>query len=309
MENIIVTPRSLSKGDHPVLDKLTRADYSLVFPSPGRQPTEEELAAVVGDAVGYVAGVEPITGAILEMAPKLKVISRNGTGIDNIDAAAAARNHIVIRKADGANARGVAELAIGLMLAAARGIPSSDRSLKAEQWKRVQGFELEGKTLGLVGCGKIGKLVAGFALAFGMKVLAYDAYPDAGFKPSPDFKFVTLETLLESSDIVSLHCPPLPDRRPLIGSPQLSTMKRGAIIINTARQSLVDEVALALSLDDGSVMCYAIDAFDREPPEDFSLAMHERVIVTPHIGGFTAESIERAAEAAIDNLLETLRNA
>ncbi len=309
MEHIIVTPRSLSKGDHPLLKKLTDAGYGLVFPSPGRQPTERELASVIGDAVGYVAGVEPITAATLNAASKLRVISRNGTGIDNIDAEAAARRHIVIRKADGANARGVAELAVGLMLAAARGIPASDRGLKAEQWKRSQGFELEGKTLGIIGVGKVGKLVAGFALAFGMKALAYDAYPDRGFAPSPEFGFVALEELLERADIVTLHCPPLPDRRPLISEARLASMRRGAIIINTARQSLVDEAALVRALEDGSISCYAIDAFDREPPEDFSLAKHERVIVTPHIGGFTAESVERAAEAAIDNLLDTLRKA
>lgn len=307
MENIIVTPRSLSKGDHPLLKKLTDAGYGLVFPSPGRQPTEEELVAVIGDAVGYVAGVEPITAVILSAASKLRVISRNGTGIDNIDAAAVAQRHIVIRKADGANARGVAELAIGLMLAAARGIPASDRNLKAEQWKRSQGFELEGKTLGIIGVGKIGKLVAGFSLAFGMKVLAYDAYPDHGFAPSSNFAFVALQKLLERSDIVTLHCPPLPDRKPLIGEGQLAAMRHGVVIINTARQSLVDEVALVRALDSGAVAWYAIDAFDREPPEDFSLAKHERVIVTPHLGGFTAESVERAAEAAIDNLLEILR--
>ncbi len=266
METIIVTPRSLSKGDHPLLKKVTDAGYRLVFPSPGRQPTEQELAAVIGDAVGYIAGVEPITAAILNAASKLRVISRNGTGIDNIDAEAAARRHIVIRKADGANARGVAELAIGLMLAAARGIPASDRDLKAERWKRSQGFELEGKTLGIIGVGKIGKLVAGFALAFGMKVLAYDAYPDRGFAPSPDFAFVALMELLNRADIVTLHCPPLANRTPLIGEAQMAAMRHGAIIINTARQSLVDEAALVRNLESGAVACYAIDAFDRNRP-------------------------------------------
>ena len=309
MEIIIITPRSLSNGDHPLLKKLRDVGYQLVFPSPGRQPTEKELVAVIGDAVGYVAGVEPITAATLSAASKLRVISRNGTGIDNIDVEAAAQRHIIIRKADGANARGVAELAVGLMIAAARGIPASDRNLKAERWKRSQGFELEGKTLGIIGVGKIGKLVSGFALAFGMKVLAYDPYPDYGFVPSPDFSFVALEELLKRADIVTLHCPPLPDRKPLISKAQMATMRHGVIIINTARQSLVDEAALVRNLDSGAVAWYAIDAFDREPPEDFSLAKHERVIVTPHIGGFTAESVERAAEVAIDNLLDTLRKA
>ncbi len=128
MDNIIVTPRSLSKGNNPLLDRIKDAGYNLVFPNPGKQPTEDELVEVIGDAVGYIAGVEPITAAVLEKAEKLRVISRNGTGIDNIDLEAARKKNIKIRKADGANARGVAELTIGLILAAVRDIVLSDRS-------------------------------------------------------------------------------------------------------------------------------------------------------------------------------------
>jgi phosphoglycerate dehydrogenase-like enzyme len=307
MDNIIVTPRSLSKGNDPLLNRIKAAGYNLVFPSPGNQPTEAELEEVIGDAVGYIAGVEPISAAVLEKARRLKVISRNGTGIDNIDAEAARKKNITIRKADGANARGVAELAMGLIFAAARNIVSSDRSLKSGTWTREKGFELEGKTLGIIGCGKIGQMVSRFALGFGMDVLAYDAFPNPDFHPSGNFRFEPLRTILENSDIVSLHCPPMPDKRPLIGAAEIAAMKHGAIIVNTARQSLVDEEALREALDSGSLHCYAIDAFDKEPPDDLSLARHERVIVTPHIGGFTEESTRRASEAAIDNLLESLQ--
>jgi len=190
--------------------------------------------------------------------------------------AAAAQKNIVIRKAEGANARGVAELTLGLIIAAVRSIPYSDHALKAEQWTRMEGFELESKTLGIVGCGKIGRLVAGFALAMGMKVLAFDTYPDARFQPAGDFEYVPLEVLLQRADIVSLHCPPGPDKKPLIGPTQLALIKRGAILINTARQSLVDEQALHAALDAGQIRAYALDAFDREPPSDFSLIKHER---------------------------------
>ncbi|MEN6318027.1 MAG: phosphoglycerate dehydrogenase [Rectinema sp.] len=309
MENIIVTPRSLSKGNNPLLARIKDAGYNLVFPNPGKQPTEDELVEVIGDAVGYIAGVEPITAAVLEKAEKLKVISRNGTGIDNIDLETARKKNIKIRKADGANARGVAELTIGLILAAVRDIVLSDRSLKSGIWNREKGFELEDKTLGIIGCGKIGQLVSRFALEFGMNVLAYDAYPNPDFHPSGNFRFDALRAVLKNSDIVSLHCPPLPDKRPLIEAAEIATMKHGAIIINTARQSLVDEKALLEALDSGILHCYAIDAFDKEPPDDLSLAKNERVIVTPHIGGFTEESIQRATEAAIDNLLESLQEA
>lgn len=307
MEKIIITPRSLSCGNPPVLSKLRDAGYELVFPSPGKQPSESELLAVIEEAVGYIAGVEAITEKILSNAKKLKIISRNGTGTDNIDLEAAAKRNIVIKKAEGANARGVAELTMGLVFAAARGISLSDRTLKAQKWQRLEGFELEGKVLGLVGCGKIGKLVAGFSLALGMKVLAYDSYPDTSFQPSPYFKYAPLFEILRDSDIVSLHCPPLPQKKALLGFSELSSMKKGALLINTARQSLVDERELVALLNAGHIAWYAIDAFDKEPPDDYALAQNERVIVTPHIGGFTKESIERASLVAIENLLSVLR--
>lgn len=306
MDKIIVTPRSLSHGDHPVLRKLRDAGYMLEFPSPGRQPTEDELVVALKDAVGYLAGVEQITARTLAHADKLVVISRNGTGIDNIDLKAAEDKNIVIKKADGANARGVAELALGLILAAARSIPYSNCALKAEQWKRREGFEVEGKTLGVIGCGKIGKLVASFGLDLGMKVLAFDMYPNLDFQPAGDFGYTTFENLLQNSDIVSLHCPPTSDKKPLLGSVELGRMKRGAVLINTARQSLVDDQALKEALEIGQIQSYALDAFDHEPPTDYSLIQCENVISTPHIGGFTRESVERAAELAVENLLSVL---
>ncbi len=307
MKKVVVTPRSLSTGDHPKLQDLRNAGFELVFPSPGAQPSEDALCSSLADAVGYVAGVEKVTSRILESAKSLKVISRNGTGVDNIDLACAERLGIKIMKAEGANARGVAELAMGHILAACRSIPESDARLKAGRWERRKGFELEGKTLGLVGCGKIGKLVSRFALAFGMRVAAYDLYPDASFSPSGDFFYTDLKTLLSEADVVSLHCPPSPDGKALIGREALLLMKKGVVIVNTARAGLFDEKALIEALDEGRVASVTIDAFESEPPADFTFVRHPRVIATPHIGGFTAESIDRATEAAVDNLLAGLR--
>jgi D-3-phosphoglycerate dehydrogenase / 2-oxoglutarate reductase len=281
MDTIIITPRSLSKGGHPFLERITAAGYGLSFPAPGAQPTEAQLEAVMADAVGWIAGVERIGARLLSKAPRLRAISRNGTGVDNVD----------------------------LEAAAARGICSSDAEMKAGRWTRTKGFELEGKTLGLVGCGKIGRLVARFALAFDMEVLAYDPYPDASFAPSTRFTWTTLPELLARADAISLHCPPAPGGGPLLGGSELATLKKGAILINTARGSLVDPAALAAALASGRVGSYTVDAFDQEPPEDWSLAQNARVIATPHIGGFTDESVDRATEVAIDNLLAALRSA
>jgi phosphoglycerate dehydrogenase-like enzyme len=309
MDKVIVTPRSLSSGGHPLLNKIRDAGYELVFPSPAAQPSEAELGAVIADAIGYLAGVEHISSHLIEAASRLRVISRNGTGVDNIDLEAASRKGIVICRADGANARGVAELAFGLILDSARSISKVDSALKSELWIREKGFELEGKTLGLIGCGKIGRLVARFALAFDMRVLAYDPYPDAGFDPGPGFAWAPIPRVLSESTVLSLHCPPRKGGKPVLGAEEIGALRKGVVVVNTARQSLVDEAAMAFALDTGAVRAYAIDAFDREPPADFAFLKRASVLATSHIGGFTDESIERATEVAIDNLLDALKEA
>ncbi len=306
MEKIVVTPRSLSSGGHPLLEKIRDAGYEVVFPSPGAQPGEAQLSPALSDAVGYLAGVEKISAAVLEGAAKLKVISRNGTGVDNIDLGRAKELGIRICRAEGANARGVAELAFGHILSAARRIPSSSAALKEGRWVREKGFELEGKTLALIGCGRIGKTLARFALAFGMKVLAYDPFPDSSFSPSPDFSYTGFDEAVANANVISLHAPPSGDGKALLGAGEFSRMKKGTVIVNTAREGLVDKQALLAAVESGRVSVYTTDAFDREPPDDWELVRHAGVIPTPHIGGFTEESINRATDVAVDNLLKAL---
>ena len=309
MGKVIVTPRSLSKGGHPLLGRVTSAGHELVFPSPGNQPTEAQLDAVISDAIGYIAGVEKISAGLIAKAGKLVAISRNGTGVDNVDLAAAKARGIRVLRAEGANARGVAELAFGQILAAARGICAADAQLKAGKWVREKGFELEGKTLGIIGCGKVGRLVARFALAFDMRVLAFDLYPDASFAPSTAFAWVSLAEALSKSDVVSLHCPPPADGKSLLDRAAIDGLKKGVIVVNTAREGLVDAAAMTAALESGRVRAYTLDAFDKEPPDDWGIPGNLRVIATPHIGGFTDESIDRATEVAVDNLLAALKEA
>jgi phosphoglycerate dehydrogenase-like enzyme len=253
--------------------------------------------------------VEKITEAVLARADCLKAISRNGTGVDSIDLAACERRGISVLRAEGANARGVAELTIALMLSLLRSVSYGDARLKAGAWERRQGTELEGRSLGVVGTGRIGKLVTKFALGMDMRVLGHDAYPDAGYAPSPDFHYVTLEELLGSSDIVTLHCPHTPGAKPLIDGAALARMRKGAVLVNTARGGLVDDAALLAALQDGRLAGYGVDAYEKEPPEPSTLLAHDRVIATPHIGAFTAESVSRATRVAVDNLLAALSEA
>ena len=306
MEKILVTPRSLTKAGHPSLDALTAAGYEVVFAARGRQPTEEELLVALPACVGYLAGVERISARVLAAAPRLRVISRNGTGIENIDVPAAERQRIRICRAAGANAPGVAELTLGLILSLVRAIPAGDAAMKGRNWQRQKGIELAGRTLGVIGCGRIGKRVAALAGAFGMKVLAFDPYPDAGFSPGEAFAYADLAEVLSRSDVLTLHCPPADDGRALIDGPAIALMKEGVYLVNTARGALLDAEAVLEALDDGRIAGLAIDAFDPEPPRDWRLAAHPRVIATPHVGAFTAESVDRAAAAAVKNLLAAL---
>ncbi|MBN1810191.1 MAG: phosphoglycerate dehydrogenase [Planctomycetes bacterium] len=306
MKKILVTPRSVSKNGHPALKRLSDAGYEVVFATPGVQPAEDELLKTLPGCVGMLAGVEKISARVLEAAAGLKAISRNGTGVDAIDLAKAKELGIRVLRAEGANARGVAELAFGHILAAVRSITASDAAMKQGKWERRKGIELEGRTIGLVGCGRIGRLVAGFALAFDMKVAAYDPYPDEAYRPGAGFRWSTMDELLEESDVISLHCPPPADGKPVIDAAAIGKMKQGVYLVNTARAALWDEKAVAAGLDSGRIAGATVDAFAEEPPGDWGFVSLPGVVATPHTGGYTEESVDRAVGAAVDNLLEAL---
>lgn len=307
MSKVLITPRSLTRDGHPSLDLLRDAGYEVTFATPGKQPSEEELLRLLPGCVGYLAGVEEVSGKVLEAAEGLRVISRNGSGIDNIDLRTAKRLGIQICRTEGANAKGVAELTIGSMFALARFIPFHDERMKEETWERRKGIELEGRTLGLIGCGQIGKETAVRALGLGMTVLAFRRNPDRSFAPADRFEWVQLDELLSRSDVISLHRPANPDGTPVVTDDMISKMKKGVLLINTARASLIDEDAVLQGLEEGRIAGFATDVYIKEPPEDFSLLRHDRVIATPHLGGFTEESVDRATTEAVKNIINTLK--
>lgn len=300
---IAITPRSLSGAGHPALSALTERGCELVFPAPGRTPSQDELLAAIPGCAGWLAGVEPIPAPVLEAAEDLRVISRNGVGVDNIDMRVAEARGIRVERAAGANARGVAELAITLMLSAFRQVPWSDARLHGGEWARRQGVEAAGRTLGVIGCGAIGRLTAELALGLGMDVIGYDPYPPQGFAPE-GFRLGSLDDVFAASDAITLHCPP--GETPLIDAAALGRMRPGGVIVNTARAELVDEVAVLAALDAGHLSALATDVFHTEPPEPSALLAHDRVILTPHAGGFTAESVDRATRVAVENILKVL---
>lgn len=303
MKKVYITPRSITKDGHPSLEKLEDVGFELILGPPGQQPSEEDQFRIVPDCVAYLAGIEPIRATLLETAKNLKVISRNGIGIDNIDIEAAKRLGIKVKIAPGSFAQSVAELAIGLIFNSFRSIPLSNKYVKEGEWARAdKGIELDKKILGIIGCGNIGKRVIKMALGLGMNVLGYDLYPDKDFNPGNNFKYTDFEEILTKSDVISLHCPP--GDKPLINEETIGKMKEGIFIINTARALLVDEKAILSALNSGNVMMYATDVYELEPPELTDLITHERTICTPHIGGYTIESVDRSTEMAVDNILK-----
>jgi len=307
VSRILVTPRSLTRNPSPALQDLVDDGYELVFSRPGETPDEAALLQLLPGCVGWLAGVEPVNPRVLEAATSLRAISRNGTGSDNLPLEVAERLGIQVLRAGGANARGVAELTIGLLLASLRHVPEQSAALKAGAWGRRPGLEIEGRTLGLIGCGAVGRLVVRFALALDARVRVFDPYPDAGFAPPGDFAWVSREQVLAEAEMLSLHCPMPADGNALLHEAAIAGLPHGCHVVNTARAALVDEDAMLAALDREQVLVYATDVFAIEPPPSSPLLAHPRVIATPHIGGLTAESVHRATIAAVANLRRALR--
>ncbi len=252
MNRILVTPRSLTRTPDPALQRLAEHGYEIVFSQPGETPDEAALLRLLPGCVGWLAGVEPVSPRVLEAAPGLRAISRNGIGADNLPLEVAQRLGIQVLRAAGANARGVAELAIELLPAALRHVPEQSAALKAGSWQRRPG--LESRTLGLVGCGVIGRLVARFALALDAHVRVFDPYPDAGFTPPGDFAWVSFAAVLAEAEMLSLHCPMPADRRPVLDAASLERLRPGCHVINTMTsldwaRSQLDHQAVGKAID------------------------------------------------------------
>lgn len=272
---------------------LLRSEGWNVDARSGRTP--EQLAADLADAQALVVrSATRVTAALIASSPLLRVIARAGTGVDNVDVAAASARGIVVMNAPGANSVSVAELTLGLMLALARHIPAADAAMKQGRWekKRFLGEELRDKTLGLVGLGRIGQEVARRAAAFGMRVLAHDPFISEEVALGLGVDLVSLDDLFAQADYVSLHMPSTPQTRNLINAERLSRARRGIRIINTARGDLIDEQALADAIEAGQVGGAALDVFVKEPTVDHRLQRLPQVVATPHIAASTREGQE-----------------
>ncbi|MDW5444209.1 hydroxyacid dehydrogenase [Polaromonas sp. SM01] len=263
----------------------------------------ESIDAVISRTVA-------LTAADIAACPSLRIICKHGVGVSNIDVAAATRRRIPVCVTPGANAQSVAEMTLGLMFAAARRISWMDTELRAGRWSRAQdGLELHGRTLGLLGMGEVGQRVAAVALALGMPVVAFDpgvtALPAAlakvGLLPSAD-------AVIAAADVLSLHVPLTAATRGLMDATRLARMRRGAILINTARGEVVDEVALIEALQNGHLRAAGLDTMATEPlPPDSPLLSLPNVVLTPHVGGSTPAALDAMARGAAHTVLAFLQ--
>jgi D-3-phosphoglycerate dehydrogenase len=268
--------------------------------------TEDHLAEIIKDADGLITGLEKITPGVLENANRLKVISAGGVGYDHIDLEAATARGIAVCNCAGCNNRSVAELAFGMMLSLSRQIYQSDRAMRNREWGRFTGSELWGKTIGIVGLGRVGKSVAQLARGFGMRILANDVAWDISYADEYGISYVPLDRLLQESDYVTLHTPLTPWTHNLISERELDMMKPTAYLINTARGPIVCEDALCKALEQGRIAGAGLDVFVVEPTNNCAFREFDNVIITPHIGGASNEAYERSLQLALLNVTSVL---
>ena len=270
-----------------------------------------DLAVDLADADALVVrSATTVDAALLEAAPRLRIIARAGTGVDNVDVATASARGILVVNAPGANRISVAEHACALILALARRVPAADHAMKDGRWEKKAfiGTELRGKTLGIAGMGRIGQEVAQRARAFGMHLVAHDPFISREIAEGLGVELLSLDELCSTADYLTLHLPSTPDTKHLINDERLARCKPGIRIINTARGELIDEAALRRAIEIGIVAGAALDVFEVEPPVDWTLAKLPQVIATPHIAASTEEAQELVGTETVAAVRDFLRD-
>ena len=298
---VVVTPRSYGLSDPSLLRDL-ESQVAEVRYRPGPL-SSSDLADILEDADGLIAGLDEVNAEVFTRAPRLRVVARYGVGVDRVDLQAAARHHVTVTVTPGANANAVAELTIAYLLALSRPLLQSRDRVRAGEWPALHGLELHGRVLGVIGLGRIGSMVAAKARGLGLKVLAHDPFvADSGLAC-----LVALDLLVAESDFLSLHLPLADETRGMVNRSLLARCKQGAALINTARGELIDEAALVWALDVGLLRAAALDVLTKEPPPaDHPLLGRDDVIVTSHIGAHTAEATTAMGRTALDELLAVL---
>ena len=308
MPRVLIAQPILHQVDGRYREILVEGGFDVLYPPKGLSLKQSPvLVQQLHGIDAVVASTEQYAREVLS-ASSLRVIARTGVGYDSVDIQAAADLGIAVTNTPGANREAVAEHVVAMMLAVAHGFPARDKEIRGGVWRRELLPRLAGKTVGLVGLGAIGKTVALHSTALGMRVIAHDPAPDRQFAAQHAVPLCSLEELFAEADVVSLHLPCTPKTANLINARTLNKMKRGAILINTARGGLVDEDALVDALRAGHLAAAALDVFKVEPlPTDSPLTQLDSVLLCPHVSGTDEESMALMAEMAADSIVELYR--
>jgi D-3-phosphoglycerate dehydrogenase / 2-oxoglutarate reductase len=300
---VLVCPKMLRELDHPALQPLRDAGLEPVAHGLERALSEDELIEALDGVVATIASIEPYNDRVLAARPELRIVARFGVGYDQIDLEAATRHGVAVAMAFGTNHDTVADFAMALLLALGNNLLAQDRHVREGGWGPLDRPGVWGRTVGILGIGRIGLAFALRCRAFRMRLLAFDPVADPARAEAQGIELVGLDQLLRETDFVSIHAPLMPSTRNMIGARELALMKPTAYLINTARGGLVDEQALHAALTDGTIAGAGLDVFEREPPVGSPLIGLDNVVLAPHCAGADAASIRGMAEAAVDNIL------
>jgi D-3-phosphoglycerate dehydrogenase len=303
--NILISTSSFARHSKEPLNLLESWGATYRLNAQGRKLAAEEIASLLEDVDGLIAGTEPLTRDVLCRAPRLKVISRCGTGLDNVDLEAAAELGIAVRNTPEAHVDAVAELTLAAMLCSLRQLAEADRSVRGGAWSKPMGRLLRGKTVGLVGLGRVGKRLIELLAPFDVTIIAADPNEDFEYADAHAVRYATLDELLEQSDIVSLHLPYGAEVRHLFDEDRLRRMKPGSVLVNCARGGIVDEDALCTVLSEGHLGAAHIDTFEQEPYEG-PLTTIPNATLSSHIGSYAIEGRIRMEREAVENLIDSL---
>lgn len=303
---ILITPRSFASISKIPLEMLKGKGYEIIKNKTGKPLNNKEMSELIEDVDGIIIGIDNLNAGIIKRAHNLKVISKYGVGVDNIDIKAATTQEIVVTNTPKANIDAVADLTFALMLALARRIPEADRETKAGNWKKFIGTSVWRKKLGVIGLGKIGRQVVKRARGFEMEILCYDIIQDEEFARQFGVRYVDLETLLKESDYITIHTPLNNATKGMIGYKELEMINENAFLINTSRGGIIDEKALYDALKNNKIKGAALDAYEKEPPEKSSLVELKNIIMTSHNGAYTKEAINNMGIQAAQNLIDVL---
>ncbi len=306
---LLIEARPFCVFDTGPMETLEKTPSIEIIDMRGKGIEDPDFVEALKSADAVLSGNDlVINDALFDMAPKLKIIAKMGVGLDMIDIDAASRHGAIVFHTPGVNNQAVADHTFAMMLAVARKILYCDRSLREKRWEhtRIMGVELWQKTLGIVGLGAIGRAVAYRARGFDMKIVAHDPFWPDQFAEENRIERMSLEALLEASDIVTLHVPLTPENNQMINIRTLRTMKPNAILINAARGEIVNEADLAQALKDGVIAGAGVDVFEREPPTESPLLDLDNVVLTPHTAAFTTEAMNQMNVGVVKQLIDYL---